>query len=81
MAISFHFDSSLFENANGRTPRGSGYWVFDISEIDGFEGQSENFHAGWMTLAQAKRWVKPLAERYARARIPGASEITLRIHP
>ncbi len=53
-------ETSQYQFAHGKTPRGTGRWAFDLRRHG---QQSTVFAPGMMSLGEAKRWVLQEARR------------------
>ena len=75
MKVDFHTDEYMFSHA--KAPSGRGSWAFQICAINGETGKGGIHFSPSMTLADARRWAKPMLQEEAKAIIGNDSKIVV----
>ena len=60
------FDTTLYTNVHSQSPRGRGSWMFQVTEINGWEGEAPVYSvSGVHTFSAAKRLASQAAIDFA----------------
>ncbi|MEA1052341.1 hypothetical protein U5801_21400 [Lamprobacter modestohalophilus] len=75
------FNCNAFFNTHGEMPKGRGSWMFQITEINAFEGEGRCWETPVLPYAHAKAWVKKQLIAEALAIRPDAEEVIVTVCP
>ena len=81
MNAKVEYFTNEYQASHGATPKGRGSWAFQVTQINGNDGNGAVHFSPAMTLTEAKQWFKPIAQKEATNYVAAPHHIGVDILP